>query len=91
MKIDRIKSIVPAPMAAPETPELRRSRHWVMLQLLALACLGMTFDFWVRSLGIVAVALVVGLAVGAFVKIPIYLFAKNKADKAWLESLRDDA
>lgn len=88
--IQRLRELVPVPMAAPETPELRRMRYWMLLLLVALASLLSTFAFWVSHVGICAVALVVGLSVALLIKVPVYFTIKERADKAWLEEQRSD-
>jgi hypothetical protein len=84
----RLSDAMPAPLAAPETPRLRRLR----LSLLALlAWIGsMTFLFpWLHAIAPMTTVLVwqacalAALAIGV-----IWVRAKNRADDAWL--MRDE-
>ena len=81
----------PVPMAAPETPALKRARLRI---LCALVTLGLTCFAWgslSQTIQPVGLAVVVGLAVFLALQVPVWAIAKSRADDAWLFRKRDDA
>lgn len=83
-----LKNMIPAPIAAPESEELKAARYLIILALSALAII---LTFWSTinaAIGHYAVAIVIGLAVYLLIKTPIWVMAKNKADNDHL--MRDD-
>lgn len=71
------------PMAAPETPALRRLR-WCWVALCASLCAGVSgISFWVVLIGQWAPALVLALAVSTLSVGWFYFSAKTCADDAW--------
>lgn len=83
-----VKNMIPSPIAAPESDELKAARYHIILALSALAII---LTFWSKinaTIGHYAVAMVIGLAVYLLIKIPFWVMAKNKADNAYL--MRDD-
>lgn len=90
--IDWLRKQLPAPMAAPETAELRGARR----RLIAVACvLAVLTLFWTpieRLIGVGAPSLFVGLVVFLAIQGAFWLSAKNAADDTWLHSgdWRDD-
>lgn len=72
---------MPAPMAAPETAELRTARIRLIAALVALGAFTL---FWNAIAGRFALSLVVGLAVFILVQGIFWLRAKNAADDAYL-------
>ncbi|MGE4404356.1 hypothetical protein [Pseudomonas sp.] len=80
---------MPAPMAAPETAELRTAR---MRLITALVLLGAITLFWGVIGGRVALGLVAGLAVFIVIQGGFWVRAKNAADDDYLMSgMTDDA
>ena len=82
----RLKDLVPVPLAAPETPALRRARIRVIVaaELLAAACV---FFAPLRELtGRFAAPAVLALVIFLLVQVPLWLRAKNRADDAFLMS-----
>lgn len=78
---------MPAPMAAPETAELRTAR---IRLIAALVALGAMTAFWPLIAGRVALGLVVGLAVFIAVQGIFWMRAKNQADDDYLMSRMTD-
>lgn len=71
------------PMAAPETPALRRLR-WAWAALCASLCAGVgMISFWVATFGHWASAAVFVLAVATVWIGWIYFRSKIRADEAW--------
>ena len=71
------------PMAAPETPELRRLR-WAWVALCASLCVGVAMiSFWVAIFGQWVSAAVFVLAIVTVWIGWIYFTTKNRADEAW--------
>jgi hypothetical protein len=86
----RLSDILPAPMAAPETPALRSMR---LSLIAALALLGTITLFWRELLAVIgswALALVAVLIIFMAGLGPLWLAAKCKADAAWLELVASD-
>ncbi len=74
---------MPAPMAAPETAELRAARIRLIVALVLLAAMSL---FWSLIAGPLALGLLAGLAVFILVEGLFWLRAKNAADDAYLMS-----
>lgn len=80
----RISALVPAPLAAPESRALWRQRRAVLVALLLLAGVSLAWQGLVITLGIFASALFTGLLTYLGVLVPLWLYAKWRADEAWL-------
>jgi fatty acid desaturase len=81
---DYMSNLVPVPIAAPETPALRRARFSLIVGLVALAAI---VGFWPplhHTFGILAVAVFAGLAVMIVVQGAFYVTIKRRADDEWL-------
>jgi hypothetical protein len=78
---------MPAPMAAPETAELRTAR---IRLIVALVVLGAMTLFWTAIAGRVALGVFAGLAVFIVVQGIFWLRAKNTADDDYLMSQMTD-
>lgn len=79
----RIAALVPAPLAAPETIQLRRQRYAVLGAFGLLGCVSLFWQGLVITLGILASALLSGIIVFLLVLGPLWLLAKWRADEAW--------
>lgn len=84
--IDWLRKQLPAPMAAPETAELRGARRRLIAGASILAVLTLFWAPIVRLIGAGAPALFVGLVVFLAIQGAFWLSAKNAADDAWLRS-----
>lgn len=80
----RIAALAPAPLAAPESRALWRQRRAVVVALLFLAGVSLAWQGLVITLGIFASALFTGLLTYLGVLVPLWLYAKWRADEAWL-------
>jgi hypothetical protein len=78
---------MPAPMAAPETAELRTARVRLIVALVLLAAMTL---FWTVIAGRVALGVFVGLAVFIAVQGIYWMRAKNTADDDYLVSRMTD-
>lgn len=79
---------MPAPMAAPETAELRTARVRLIAALVALGAITLS---WNIIAGPVALSMVVGLGVFILIQGSFWLRAKNAADDAYLmRGMSDD-
>lgn len=78
---------MPAPMAAPETAELRTARIRLIAALVVLAVMTL---FWTVIAGRVALGVFVGLAVFIAVQGIFWMRAKNTADDDYLMSRMTD-
>lgn len=86
-----LADIAPAPMAAPETPALRRARLMIMAALFTLAAICLAWG-WVGGVaGSLLIALVAGISVFLVIQVPLWICAKNRADDAWLSRETTDA
>lgn len=81
----RFLELLPAPLAAPEAPALRRARLSLFAALSLLGAITLFWDGLVVVTGIVAVGLVAALIAYIVVLMPFWLIAKRKADAAWLD------
>ncbi len=85
-----LKDMIPAPLAAPETPELRAARFRVLWSC-AIACILTFFFAELRSLiGPYALAPLAGAYAYCAVQIPIWYNAKTTADDAHLMRVTSD-
>jgi hypothetical protein len=80
----QIAVLVPAPLAAPESRALWRQRCAVLVALLLLAGVSLAWQGLASTLGIFASALFTGLLTYLGVLVPLWLYAKWRADEAWL-------
>lgn len=80
----RIAALVPAPLAAPESRALWHQRRAVLVALLLLAGVSLAWQGLAITLGILASALFTGLLTYLGVLVPLWLYAKWRADEAWL-------
>jgi len=84
----RLAGQMPSPMAAPETPRLRRWRKRFIRLLVLLALL----TWFAPAFGLIApvgTALAwLGLACAALIQGAVWVRAKTAADAAWLAELR---
>jgi hypothetical protein len=78
---------MPAPMAAPETAELRTARIRLIVALVVLATMTL---FWTIIAGRVALGVIAGLAVFIAVQGIFWMRAKNTADDDYLMSRMTD-
>ncbi|MEL7519112.1 MAG: hypothetical protein AAFN48_09170 [Pseudomonadota bacterium] len=85
-----LSDLMPVPLAAPETPELRRARYRTVGSCLLVAALVLFFGSLRSAIGLLALPLVVGAATFALVQGWLWLKAKNAADDAWLLREKDD-
>jgi len=86
-----IEARLPAPMAAPETPRLRRLRLTLVVQLALLAVLTAAWEpiVWAGA-RLAAAILWLGLALACGVVGVVWLTAKIRADEAWLVREREE-
>ncbi|MEM6409968.1 MAG: hypothetical protein AAF683_00365 [Pseudomonadota bacterium] len=89
--MSKLGDLIPVPLAAPETPELRRARFRVVLSCVCLGALFLFFGALRSSIGSFALPLLVSVATYAALQGWFWLKAKNEADDAWLFRERDDA
>lgn len=85
------RDLLPAPLAAPETPELRRARYRSLAGCVLAAVMFWFFGAMRDALGVAALALVVAVTTYACIQLLLWVRAKNAADDAWLFRERDDA
>ena len=83
----RMSALAPAPLAAPESRALWRQRRAVLVALLILAGVSLAWQGLVITLGIFASALFTGLLTYLGVLVPLWLYAKWRADEACLAEL----
>ncbi len=85
---DHFVAHLPAPMAAPETPEQRR-RRWRLIGLLAtMAVVTLIVPMLVLISQIGTALLWLGLALAALLDGTIWLTTKLRADAEWLDDAR---
>jgi hypothetical protein len=82
--ITRLKEMMPAPMAAPETPQLRVARLRIIACLMLVAVIVSAWAPLYALFGFPIVALLAGALGMLSVQVPIYLAIKSHADDAWL-------
>ncbi|MGF7154781.1 hypothetical protein [Novosphingobium gossypii] len=82
--IEWLRKKLPAPMAAPETAELRGARRRLIAGGSILAALTLFWTPIARLIGAGAPALFLGLVVFLAIQGAFWLSAKNAADDAWL-------
>lgn len=85
------RDLVPAPLAAPESPELRAARLRVITGCVLVAGLLFFFAELRASIGSAALPLLVAVATFSLVQGIVWVKVKNAADDAWLFRDRDDA
>ena len=78
------------PMAAPETPALRRMRRTWQLLCLALALVAGGFGPLHAAIGAAAPALALALLAAAGLYTWLYLARKNAADRDYLDSVGEE-
>jgi len=76
--------LIPVPLAAPETPALRRARISLIVAATLLGVSLLFFTTLMALLGRGALALPVGLLVFIAIQGPVWLRAKNRADDDFL-------
>ena len=81
----------PVPMAAPETPALKRARLRILYALAALGMICLAWSTLPPAIVPEALAVVAGLAVFLALQVPVWAVPKSRADDAWLFRKRDDA
>jgi hypothetical protein len=86
-----LSDCAPVPMAAPETPALKRARLRILFALAALGVICFAWGELPQTIQPVGLAVVVGLAVFLALQVPVWAIAKSRADDAWLFRNRDDA
>ena len=79
-----LKDLLPAPMAAPETPQLRGARLRIIVCLMLVAVIVAAFAPLHALFGFPIIALLAGALGMLAVQVPIYLAIKAHADDAWL-------
>lgn len=86
-----LEARLPAPMAAPETPRLRRLRVTLIVELAVMAVLTAAWEPLVAiGLRLPAAFIWLTLALSALVIGRRWLVAKVRADKAWQERERSE-
>ncbi|MEL6621664.1 MAG: hypothetical protein AAFQ11_02175 [Pseudomonadota bacterium] len=85
-----LSDLMPVPLAAPETPDLRRARYRTVGSCVLMAALVLFFGSLRSAIGALALPLFVAAATYALVQGWLWLKAKNAADDAWLFRERDD-
>lgn len=82
--IASLKDLMPAPMAAPETPQLRGARLRIIAGLMLVAVIVAAWAPLHALIGFPIVAVLAGALGMLAVQVPIYLAVKAHADDAWL-------
>ncbi|VWX49847.1 hypothetical protein [Novosphingobium sp. 9U] len=78
------KDRLPAPMAAPETPQLRAARMRIIVGLALIAVIVGAWSQLYAAVGFPVLVLLAGAVGMLVVQVPIYLAVKAHADDAWL-------
>ena len=89
--MSRFADMMPVPLAAPETPVLRRARYRTIASCVLVATIVLFFGLLRSAIGSFALPLLVAGATYALVQGWLWLKAKDAADDAWLFRERDDA
>lgn len=89
--LGRLRDLLPAPMAAPETWALRTSRYRMIAGCTMLALSAFFFTALRDLAGRFALPLLAGALVFVLLEGLSWLIAKTRADDAHLSRLRDDA
>lgn len=87
----RWRDLVPAPLAAPETPDLRAARMRTIVGLCFLAGMLLFFGELRAAVGPIALASLTAAATFVAVQGWQWMSAKNVADDAWLMRGDNDA
>ena len=85
------RDLIPVPLAAPETDDLRKARFRVIWGCAFVASILLFFGPLQALLGAMALALLVAGATFVGVQGWLWVSAKNAADDAWLFRESDDA
>jgi hypothetical protein len=89
--MSRWRDLVPAPLAAPETPDLRAARIRTIIGLCCLAAIMLFFGELRAAGGPIALASLAAAATFVAVQGWQWISAKNAADNAWLMRGDNDA
>lgn len=79
-----LRARMPVPMAAPETPHLRRMRHTIIGLCLALAFMALNWAPFLMLCGRYALVALQALVLALIMLSLIWARAKWRADEAWL-------
>lgn len=82
--IDWFKNLLPVPMAAPESMQLRKARRRIIFALGFVACIVWAWKPLHAAIGFPIVAVLVGVLGMLAVQVPIWLMVKAQTDDAWL-------
>lgn len=82
--MNRLRDFIPAPLAAPETRELRAARFRVIAGCIILAAILLFFGAMREAIGSLALPLLIAVATFVAVQGWHWVRAKNAADDAWL-------
>lgn len=85
------QNLIPAPLAAPETREMKAARIRVLLGCVATAALIFFFAELRSACGFLALPMLASASVFTAVQGVFWLRTKNAADDAWLFRESDDA
>jgi len=88
--MSRFSGLIPAPLAAPETQELRAARFCVIAGCVCLAAMVLFFSALRAAIGSLALPLLVALATFVAVQGWLWVRAKTQADDSWLFRENDD-
>lgn len=80
----KVGDILPYPMGAPETPELRKGRRILILALAIAGLCAAAFKPLLALTGIGVVSVLIGALIVLAIQAPLYVRAKLKADDDWL-------
>lgn len=89
--MSRLRDLVPAPLAAPETPDLRVARMRTIIGLCFLALMVLFFGELRAAVEPIALASLAAAATFVAVQGWQWISAKNAADDAWLMRGDNDA
>lgn len=78
------------PMAAPETSSLRSMRLVILGSCSTLLLVLLFFGALLSEIGPAITGVAGGLLIALAVLVPIYTYAKNRADDAWLDVMTAD-
>lgn len=89
--MSRLRDLVPAPLAAPETPDLRAARMRTIIGLCCLAGVVLFFSELRAAVGPITLASLTAVTTFVAVQGWQWISAKNAADDAWLMRGDNDA